>query len=434
VGYKNLGYKERTGRPVGMAAQNKVIGVSLMSSPGDDPRTELRMRNGIFMAPFHPIDQDPTEALHRDLELIEHLDRMGYDEAWIGEHHSAGYEIISSPELFMAAAAERTKRIKLGTGVSSLPYHNPLTLANRIIQLDHQTRGRVMFGVGPGLLPSDAIMMGIDPMVQRDRMMESLEVILRLFNGEVVTAKTDWFNLVEARAHLTPYTQPHPEVCVASSTTPSGGRAAGRYDLGMLCVAATARAGFDALGINWQIACDVAAEHGRRMDRSRLRLVGPVHIAETREKARENVRWGLEKYQSYFMGLNSALLTGDAGDANKGRDPVDVLLESGSAVVGTPDDAIAQIRRLQEQQGAFGAFLQLAHNWATFDNTVKSYQLWAEHVAPVFKRASESRQASFDNTRQRGAELMGRVGEAITAFNTRHADQVAAAKEKVESR
>ncbi len=396
-----------------------------MSATASDV-AELPMRNGIFMAPFHPIDRDPTEAIQRDLELIEVLDRFGYEEAWIGEHHSAGFEIISSPEVFIAAAAERTKRIKLGTGVASLPYHNPLTAANRIIQLDHMTRGRVMFGVGPGLLPSDAIMMGIDPMVQRDRMMESLRVILRLFKGEVVTEKTDWFNLVEARAHLLPYTKPYPEVCVASSTTPSGGRAAGRYDLGMLCVAATNRAGFDALGTNWQIACDIAAEDGRTMDRNRLRLVGPVHIAETREKARENVRWGLAKWQGYFAGLSQQTLQGGGAASTQAVDPIDAMIESGAAVIGTPDDAIAQINRLKQQQGQFGAFLQLAHNWATFDNTIKSYQLWAEHVAPVFKTANTSRQASYDATKARGAELMGKVGEAIVAFTKKHADEMAA--------
>ncbi len=119
------------------------------------------LRSGIFLAPFHPLNEDPTLAIRRDIQLVEWLDELGYEEAWIGEHHSAGFEIISSPEVFIAAAAERTQRIKLGTGVVSLPYHNPLTAANRIIQLDHQTRGRVIFGVGPGLLPSDAMMMGI---------------------------------------------------------------------------------------------------------------------------------------------------------------------------------------------------------------------------------------------------------------------------------
>src|SRR5512146_3036482 len=143
-----------------------------------------RLRAGVFLAPFHPLDEDPTEALHRDLELVEFLDRIGFEEAWIGEHHSGGFEIIASPELFIAAAAARTKRIKLGTGVVSLPYHNPLMVADRIIQLDHMTRGRVMFGVGPGLLPSDAYMLGIEPRTQRDRMVQALYVILRLMRGE----------------------------------------------------------------------------------------------------------------------------------------------------------------------------------------------------------------------------------------------------------
>ena len=118
------------------------------------------LRFGIFLAPFHPVGQNPTLALERDLELIEHLDRLGFDEAWIGEHHSAGYEIIASPEVFIASVAARTRTIRLGTGVSSLPYHHPFILADRLSLLDHLTRGRLMIGVGPGALPSDAFMMG----------------------------------------------------------------------------------------------------------------------------------------------------------------------------------------------------------------------------------------------------------------------------------
>ena len=213
---------------------------------------------------------------------------------------SAGWEVISSPELFIAVAAERTRSIRFGTGVISLPYHNPLMVANRIIQLDHMTRGRVMFGAGPGLLASDALMLGIDPNVQRDRMAEALDVILRLFRGETVTEQTEWYTFVNARAHLLPYTKPHPEVAVVSAVTPSGGRLAGKYDLSMICVAATNPFGFDALGANWQIANDLAAEQGRTMDASRLRLVGPMHIAETREKAFENCRFGFERYLGYL--------------------------------------------------------------------------------------------------------------------------------------
>jgi limonene 1,2-monooxygenase len=167
-----------------------------------------KMRFGAFIAPFHPVDENPTLALHRDLELVEWLDRLGYEEAWIGEHHSCGYELIASPEVFIAAAAERTRNIRLGTGVSSLPYHHPLMLADRINQLDHMTRGRVMFGVGPGALPTDAMMMGIEIARQRDMMDEALDVLVPLLRGETVSKKTDWFTLKDARLQMTPYSRP----------------------------------------------------------------------------------------------------------------------------------------------------------------------------------------------------------------------------------
>ena len=180
------------------------------------------MHFGIFMAPFHPTGQNPTLALERDLELIEHLDRLGFDEAWIGEHHSGGYEIISSPEVFIAAAAERTKHIRLGTGVNSLPYHHPLMLADRIVLLDHLTRGRAMLGCGPGQLTSDAHMLGIPADEQRPRMEEALDAIMALLRGETVTMQTDWFTLQDARLQLTPYSDPCFDIAVAASFSPTG--------------------------------------------------------------------------------------------------------------------------------------------------------------------------------------------------------------------
>jgi len=335
----------------------------------------FKLRAGIFLAPFHPLDEDPTEALHRDLELVEFLDRVGYDEAWIGEHHSGGFEIIASPELFIAAAAARTRRIRLGTGVVSLPYHNPLMVADRIIQLDHMTRGRAMFGVGPGLLPSDAFMLGIEVKKQRDRMVEALDVILRLMRGETVTEKTEWYELRNARCQLLPYSKPMPEVAVASSLTPSGGRAAGKYGLSMLCVAATVMEGYDALAVNWGVACDAAKQRGATMDPNTLRLVGPMHIAATREKARDDVRYGLEKWVDYFTKVNPLTPPDFRGEG----DMADRLVESGRAVIGTPEDAIGQLERLEAKQGPFGAFLLLAHNWASFEATKQSYELFVRH-------------------------------------------------------
>ncbi len=379
----------------------------------------IKLRNGIFLAPFHPVDEDPTLCIQRDLELIEHLDRLGYEEAWVGEHHSAGFEIIASPEIFIAAAAERTRSIKLGTGVVSLPYHQPLMAANRMIQLDHQTRGRVMFGVGPGLLPSDAFSMGIDPATQRDRMVEAIEVILKLFAGERVTHKSDWFTLVDATCQLRPYTWTHPEIAVASSVTPSGGKLAGRHGFGMLCVAATQEGGYDALSINWKIANDVAAEHGRKMDPNALRLVGPVHIAETRAEAYKNIEFGFKKWQDYFSGISAV-----AGREAMNTQTVEDMVKQGVIVVGTPDDAIAQIKRLQAKQGEFGCFLQLAHNWANFDATKKSYELWQRHVTPVINNANTARETAFAWARDNRERFIGAaVSAAMQTIQKHHEDE-----------
>ena len=189
------------------------------------------LRSGIFLAPFHNLNENPTLAIERDMELLQHIDRLNYHEAWIGEHHSGGFEIIASPEMFIAAAAERTRHIRLGTGVASLPYHNPFILADRMVQLDHMTRGRAMFGVGPGALVHDALKIGIKAGDQRRMMNESLDVIVRLLRGEAVTEKTDWYNLVDAQLQLPCYTQPIMEMAVAASRSPAGALASGRHAL-----------------------------------------------------------------------------------------------------------------------------------------------------------------------------------------------------------
>src|ERR1700733_6487027 len=155
-----------------------------LSVPKPDKRD---LRFGVFMAPFHNFADNPTLALQRDFELMEHLDRLGFDEAWIGEHHSGGLEIISSPEIFIAEAAARTRRIRFGTGVVSLPYHHPYMVAERILQLDHQLRGRLMFGVGAGSLATDVYSLGLDQTEIRGLTDEALDIVLRLMRGEVVS-------------------------------------------------------------------------------------------------------------------------------------------------------------------------------------------------------------------------------------------------------
>jgi limonene 1,2-monooxygenase len=370
------------------------------------------LRFGAFVAPFHSVRENPTLALERDLELVEHLDRLAFNEVWIGEHHSSGLEVIASPELFIAMAAGRTKHIRLGTGVSSLSYHHPLVLADRINQLDHMTRGRVMFGVGPGSLPTDAYMMGITVASLRDRMDEAIDVLVPLLRGETVTARTNWFTLEEAMLQLTPYTHPSVEIAVASTVSPTGARAAGKHGLGMLSIGATSRAGFNALASNWAIAEQQAAAHSTQVQRAGWRLVGPMHIAETREEARRDVRFGLDDDLTYFREV--AALPMAPNDPNV--DPVDALNDSGMAVIGTVEDAIAQIERLWAQSGGFGAFLLLDHNWANWEAKRKSYELIARYVTPHFHGSNRNRETSFNWSRDNHKRI---VSDATGAINTR---------------
>jgi len=370
-----------------------------------------RLNFGIFLAPFHSVGENPTTALHRDLELIEFLDRLGYDEAWIGEHHSAGFEFIASPEVFIAALAQRTQHIRLGTGVSSLPYHHPLMLADRMVLLDHLTKGRTMFGVGPGALPSDAFMMGIDPLRQREMMDEALEVIVALLRGdEPVTRETDWFTLRDARLQLRSYTRPHMEVAVAAQVSPAGPRAAGKYGLSLLSLGATSIGGFDALGHHWSVCSDLAKQHDKQVHRSRWRLVGPMHIAPTMDQARKEVEFGLKQWVDYFLHVAALPLVGEAVEVG---DMVDAMNDNGFSVIGTPDDAAQQIERLWNQSGGFGTFLFMGHEWADRDATMRSYELLARRVVPQFQGTLSQLEASHDWAAENRPTFIGRSVEAI---------------------
>ncbi len=379
------------------------------------------LKFGIFLAPFHPVGQNPTLALERDLQLIEHLDALGFDEAWIGEHHSAGFEIIASPEVFIAAAAARTRSIRLGTGVSSLPYHHPFMLADRLVLLDHLTRGRLMVGVGPGALPSDAFMMGIDPVRQRDMMEESLEAILALFAGEEpVTMETDWFRLVKARLQLRPYQRPYPEVAVAAQVSPAGPRAAGRFGASLLSIGATSAGGFDVLGLHWDVMEERAAEFGTTIDRSKWRLVGPMHIADTKEQAIADVEFGLDEWVDYFQRVAALPL---APDTTNHETLVDALNASGFAVIGTVEDAINQVERLRQQSKGFGTFLLMGHEWADTAATRHSYELIARYVAPQFQGSAATLTSSRDWAAENRPEFIGAATTAVTSAFEKHNEE-----------
>jgi limonene 1,2-monooxygenase len=392
--------------------------------------TPWPLRFGAFFAPFHPVGQSPTQALAYDLDRAVALDRYGFDEVWFGEHHSGGYEIIGCPEIFIAAAAERTKHIKLGTGVTSLPYHHPWLVADRWVLLDHLTRGRTIFGAGPGALPSDAHILGIDPVNQRPMMEEALDAILTLFRtDEPVTREGSWFTMRDARLQVRPYTWPHPEVAVAAMVTPSGPRLAGAQGVSLLSLSLQMPGGFAAVGEAWNIVSDQAARHDRPApDRRAWRVLGFLHLAETKEQALDDCTYGLEQFANYFGGGAGFVPLAPTidGSPHTPRQMVESYAENESVVIGPPDEAITYIEGLIEQSGGFGTFLLLGHDWANPERTINSYRLFAREVMPYFQGQLASPRLSHEWATANRNELFGRAGQAMLNAIQSHVEDQAA--------
>lgn len=372
-----------------------------------------RIGFGAFLAPHHPIGEHPMLQFRRDLDFAEHLDKLGFDEFWCGEHHSSGWEMIGSPEMFLAAAAERTKRIKLGTGVVSLPYHHPFNVAQRMVQLDHMSGGRAIFGSGPGALSSDAYALGIDPMVQRDRQDEAIGIIKRLMAGERVTAQSDWFTLRDAALQILPLQEEMPFV-VASQISPSGMTLAGKHGIGVISIGSLSTEGLTALPTQWGFAEDAAKKNGKTVSRKDWRVVLSWHIAETREKAREEAGKGLMRWHNeYIVGT---LQRPGAKPFKSIDDALDKTSSApgSAATIGTPDDLVKTLKGVIDMSGGLGTFVGFAHDWANIENTFRSWDMVARYVVPEINGYVAGLRRSQKHVIE-NRESFERAGQAVMA-------------------
>src|SRR6266481_1708039 len=296
--------------------------------------------------------------------------------------------------MFLAAPGERSRRIKLGTGVISLPYHHPYNVAQRMVQLDHMTGGRAIFGSGPGALPSDAHTLGIDPMVQRDRQDDAIDVIRRLFKGERVTKKTDWYTLQDAALQLLPLQEDMP-FAVASQVSPSGMTLAGKYGIGIISLGSMSEQGLLSLPTQWGFAETAARKHGTTVDRKNWRVLLSWHVAETREKAREEAKHGLLRWHNEYI-------TG-------------TLQRPGAApTIGTPGDLVKMIKSVYDKSGGFGTVIGFVHDWANPENTMRSWDMVARYVIPEINgyvtKLRESQKFLIENR-----AVFERAGQAVMA-------------------
>ena len=383
-----------------------------------------RLGFGMFMAPFHPAIQNPTLSLQRDLELIELLDRLGFDEVWVGEHHSAGTEIISSPEVFIAAAAERTRRIKLGTGVVSLPYHHPLWVADRAMLLDHLTRGRFMLGVGPGSLPTDAAMVGLEPELLRPRLEQGLQAVLHLLSSdEPLSMETEWFTLRDAVLQLRPYTKPRIEVAVPGVASPTGARLAGKYGISLLTIGAAAAQGIDQFALHWDVVEQQAAQHGQSTDRSSWRVLSMVHLAETEEQARRDVAFGIHDWFRYFQHV--AAFPQMAVEGENVDEMIEFVNSNGLGVVGTPEMLVELLHKWLDQSGGFGTCMLLHHEWANPEATRRSHELLTRFVMPEFDEQAVSLRSAKERASLQREGLSAKNLAAVEASRASHEKELA---------
>lgn len=354
------------------------------------------MELGYFAMPLHPPGSNYTQTISDDLAQIVKLDQLGYHEAWIGEHFTSEWENIPAPDLFIAHALALTENIKLGTGVTCMPNHNPFVVAHRIAQLDHLARGRFYWGVGAGGFPGDLDVFGYgeDGRDQRAMAAQAVEAVLDLWNDpKPGLYKNDFWEYtvpnpepnIGLHVHMKPFQMPHPPIGVAGVTP------------GSSTLALAGARGWIPMSINlvptwvlkthWQAVEEAATRAGRKPNRSEWRIAREVFVADTTPEARKEAREGVLKrdWENYFYPLlaRDDLLSLAKVDPDMADEAVtvDYLMEN-VWIVGSPDEVAARLGRLYEDLGGFGVLLAMAHEWTPRDKWERSFTLLKEAVLP----------------------------------------------------
>jgi alkanesulfonate monooxygenase SsuD/methylene tetrahydromethanopterin reductase-like flavin-dependent oxidoreductase (luciferase family) len=354
------------------------------------------MQFGLFMMPLHPPYRSFADCYDRDIDQLVLADRLGFREAWLGEHITERWENAPAPDLLIAKALALTEHIRLGTGVTLLALHHPVYLAHRLAMLDHMARGRFQWGIGGGGIPTDLAIFGIDasqPSDVRARSAEVLDVVLKLwasegkfsYHGRFFDIDAPEMDDVKDRGYyMKPYQQPHPPIAVAASTPTSASiRMAG--ERGWIPMTSSLLSQPYLKG-HWELVAEGAASAGRQADRSQWRIARDVFVAPTPSLARERARAVLGRNFVQHQLPNRA---GSVQMKSTKLDPampdeavdVDYLMEH-VWIVGDPQECADKIRQLYEACGGFGTLLSITadSDEASWDH--ESLRLLIEEVGP----------------------------------------------------
>ena len=353
------------------------------------------MKLGLFMMPSHPPERGIYEGHQWDLDYLALVDDLGYDEAWIGEHILVPWEPCPAPDLVIAQALLRTKRIKLGTGVHCLPYHHPAELAHRVAYLDHMSQGRLLFGVGAGAAFSDLVLFNIDGQSgqQREMSREALEIILKIWRDEGpfdykgkywhVTMPDTMYETL--KFHLTPYQKPHPPLGIAAITPKSSSMMeAGKRG----CIGMSLAFNIDYIKSQWEAYEEGSQSVGKTPHRSAWRIVRDVWVADTDEEARELALNGMTArvFREFLLGVfeSNNALGAIKHDTEVADDEItEEYMADHQWLLGSPETVANKLRDLYNEVGGFGGILVLAYDqWERREEWEKSTRLLAQEVMP----------------------------------------------------
>ncbi|MBM3959709.1 MAG: LLM class flavin-dependent oxidoreductase [SAR202 cluster bacterium] len=361
------------------------------------------MKFAFFMMPLHLPTENPSLAFDRDLDLINFAEDLGYDEFFVGEHHSAAWETIPAPEMFLARASATAKRIRLGTAVINLPFHHPFHIAERMAFLDHLTRGRVTLGVGPSALPPDIKLFNLPFADLRPMMNESIEIIVKLLESpEPVTYEGKFWKLKDMALQLRSYQQPRLPLAIATGGSKNALELAARYEMNLFSGGSRMTPpGSLSLDKQWAFVEQAAAKHGKSTDRNRWRISTYVHLAETREQAWDDIQKGAHRdVHDYFMTINGKNQFEAFPGQEKGEITVGSVADMRGWIVGTPDDAIERIEALNKLTGGIGGIMQTMHEWLPTARYKNSLELFARYVIPHFRGHTVDLKREWERTKE----------------------------------
>jgi len=359
------------------------------------------VRLGYFTMPLHPVGRDWRQTLAEDREAILLADRLGYEEAFIGEHVTDLAETITSCLIFIATLARDTKQIRLGSGTVNLANRHPAATAAEIAMVDTLLEGRFILGIGPGGLRSDAEMFGGLDADRNAILVESIEHMIALWTqdppyrrtGKIwqLTTERTWIPDLGQGAMLKPFQKPHPPIVITAILPASNG------------IAAAAARGWTPISANfvhpWVIATHwpkylEGCAQGKREARSEdWRVAKSIFVADDDATVRRMTRAPANPFAHYFRNLQRKA-QGGRGNAFFKHEPAvpdsaltdDYLVEQ-MLISGTVSEVVDKLLAFRERIGPFGRLLYCGHDWADPAAMRRSMELMAGEVMPRVNRA-----------------------------------------------